>query len=267
MKAIVVEDSRLAREGLVRMLKDFPQLTVVGQADHPSTAFTLVNEEHPDVIFLDIHMPGGTGFELLERLDYLPRIIFTTAYSDYAIRSFDFNTVDYLLKPISKERLSQAIHKLFNQTENMESAQSTEATETTEADGSSSSSSSSTPTSTENNANKAPLESNSKIFVKDGEKCFLIRLESIRYIESQKNYVQLFFEDKKAYVKKSLNSVEERLPRNMFFRASRQHIVNLQEIQSIEESMSDGYKIIMSDGKVLEISRRNAIELKDLLSL
>lgn len=258
MKAIVVEDSRLAREGLVRMLKEFPQLTVVGQADHPSTALKLVHEEQPDVIFLDIHMPGGTGFDLLEKLNYLPRIIFTTAYSDYAIRSFDFNTVDYLLKPISKERLSQAIHKLFSQIENKESP---EAAESTEVDGSSA------PAATEKSVNKAPLESNSKIFVKDGEKCFLIRLESIRYIESQKNYVQLFFEDKKAYVKKSLNSVEEKLPKNMFFRASRQHIVNLQEIQRIEESLSDGYKITMSDGKVLEISRRNAAELKDLLSL
>jgi two-component system LytT family response regulator len=128
MKAIVVEDSRLAREGLVRMLQDYPQLTVVGQADHAGSALTLVNETQPDVIFLDIHMPGGSGFELLEKLSYLPQIIFTTAYSEHAIRSFDFNTIDYLLKPISKERLTVAINKLLARTDN-DAAEETEQSE------------------------------------------------------------------------------------------------------------------------------------------
>lgn len=248
MKAIVVEDSRLAREGLVRMLQDYPQLTVVGQADHAGSALTLVNETQPDVIFLDIHMPGGSGFELLEKLSYLPQIIFTTAYSEHAIRSFDFNTIDYLLKPISKERLTVAINKLLARTDN-------DAAEETEQ--------------SENNKNqpvKDPLEGHSKLLVKDGDHCYLIRLDTIRYIESQKNYVQLFFENNKAFVKKSLNSIETRLPKSIFFRANRQYVVNLQEIRRIEESISDGFVVTMSDGKELEISRRNAIELKELLS-
>jgi len=245
MKAIVVEDSRLAREGLVRMLEDYPELTVVGQADHAGSALTLVNATHPDVIFLDIHMPGSTGFELLEKLSYLPQIIFTTAYSEHAIRSFDFNTIDYLLKPISKERLTVAINKLLARTDNDTTEQS------------------------ENNKNqpvKDPLEGHSKLLVKDGDHCFLIRLDTIRYIESQKNYVQLYFENNKAFVKKSLNSIEARLPKSIFFRANRQFVVNLQEIRRIEESISDGFIVTMSDGKELEISRRNAIELKELLS-
>ncbi len=248
MKAIVVEDSRLAREGLVRMLQDYPQLTVVGQADHAGSALTLVNETQPDVIFLDIHMPGGSGFELLEKLSYLPQIIFTTAYSEHAIRSFDFNTIDYLLKPISKERLTVAINKLLARTDN-------DAAEETEQ--------------SENNKNqpvKDPLEGHSKLLVKDGDHCYLIRLDTIRYIESQKNYVQLYFENNKAFVKKSLNSIEARLPKSIFFRANRQYVVNLQEIRRIEESISDGFIVTMSDGKELEISRRNAIELKELLS-
>lgn len=112
MRAVVVEDSRLAREGLVRMLAAFPEIEVAGQADHPDSALVLINETRPDVIFLDIHMPGASGFDLLAALDYLPRIVFTTAYSEYAIRSFDYNTVDYLLKPISHERLETAIRKL-----------------------------------------------------------------------------------------------------------------------------------------------------------
>lgn len=250
MKVIVVEDSRLAREGLVRMLQDYPELTVVGQADHAGSALTLVNETHPDVIFLDIHMPGGSGFELLEKLSYLPQIIFTTAYSEHAIRSFDFNTIDYLLKPISKERLTVAINKLLART----NTNNNDIEDETQSDND------------KNQPVKDALEGHSKLLVKDGDHCYLIRLDTIRYIESQKNYVQLFFENNKAFVKKSLNSIETRLPKSIFFRANRQYVVNLQEIRRIEESISDGFIVTMSDGKELEISRRNAIELKELLS-
>lgn len=236
MKAIVVEDSRLAREGLVRMLREFPEIDVVGQADHPSTALQLIEQAKPDVLFLDIHMPGESGFDLLQKLSYTPRIVFTTAYSDHAIRSFDFNTVDYLLKPISEDRLAQAIHKLCGPEESL-------AAET-----------------------KPVLDYQSKIFVKDGDKCHLISLDTIQYIESNKNYVQIYFGEQRAYVKKSLNSMEERLPKKFFFRVSRQHIVNLQAITAIEESLREGYYVTMRDGKILEVSRRNATELKDALS-
>ena len=234
MRAVVVEDSRLAREGLVRMLGEHAALTVVGQADHPDSALPMIRELRPDVLFLDIHMPGASGFDLLAQLDYMPRIVFTTAFSEYAIRSFDFNTIDYLLKPISPERLEQAVRKLLG-----------------EAD-----------------AAKAPrrLDIGSKIFIKDGDKCHLVGLESIKYIESCKNYVQVVFGADKAYVKKSLNSVEARLPAGHFFRANRQCVVNLQAIRSIEESISLGYTITMTDGRMVEVSRRNAIDLKELLS-
>jgi two-component system LytT family response regulator len=238
MKAIVVEDSRLAREGLVRMLGAFPELEVVGQADHPDSALTLIKATRPDVIFLDIHMPGASGFDLLAALDYLPRIVFTTAYAEYAIRSFDYNTVDYLLKPISHERLELAVRKLSGEPQNEEEADA-----------------------------RPPLDIDSKIFVKDGERCHLVTLSAIRYIESCKNYVRIYFGDERAYVKKSLNNVADRLPPNVFFRASRQCIINLQEIRAIEESISLGYDVTMNDGKVIEISRRNAAELKELLSL
>ena len=154
MKVIVVEDSRLAREGLVRMLQDYPELTVVGQADHAGSALTLVNETHPDVIFLDIHMPGGSGFELLEKLSYLPQIIFTTAYSEHAIRSFDFNTIDYLLKPISKERLTIAVNKLLARTNSNNNDTDTE--DETQSDND------------KNQTVKDPLEGHSKLLVKDG---------------------------------------------------------------------------------------------------
>lgn len=237
MKAIVVEDTRVAREGLVRMLGAFPELDVVGQADHPETALELIARTQPDVIFLDINMPGASGFDLLEKLDYSPRIIFTTAYSEYAIKSFDYNTIDYLLKPISPVRLAQAVAKLIASPDELTPEQ------------------------------KPPLEMNSQIFIKDNEKCFLVTLESIRYIESCKNYVRVFFEQDSAFIKKSLNQVEERLPSRFFFRANRQFIVNLRCIVAIEEAIHDGYDITMNNGYKIEVSRRQASDLKELLSL
>ncbi len=240
MKAIVVEDSRLAREGLINMLRGFSGLQIVGEADHPTIALKLIQEVKPEVIFLDIHMPGESGFDLLEKLDYMPRIIFTTAYSEYAIRSFDYHAVDYLLKPISQARLALAINKLI--------------------------ASHDTANEIDRNNSKPPLDINSQIFIKDGEKCHLIALNSIRYFESCKNYVRIFFNEHNAFIKKSLSQIEERLPVKYFFRVNRQYIVNLQAIVSIEESISDGYEITMDDGKQIDISRRNAHELKELLS-
>lgn len=255
MRAVVIEDSRLARQGLIRMLSQFKSVSVVGDAEHPEQARELIAAEEPDLLFLDIHMPGETGFELLASLSYTPKVIFTTAYADYAIESFEYNTVDYLLKPISEERLAAAIAKLEKTVAQPTAIQSTASDEK----------------SSEKNITheiSAPaLKSDSQIFVKDGDHCHLIKLTDIQYIESCKNYVQLFFNGKKAFIKKSLNSVEERLPNQVFFRASRQFIVNLQSIQRIDESIGDGYTLTMKDGTQIEVSRRNAVVLKDLLSL
>lgn len=237
MKAIIVEDSRIARDGLVRMLKSHNKIEVVGEADHPVPALELIEKLHPDVIFLDIHMPGESGFDLLEKLDYNPQIIFTTAYSEYAIKSFDYNTIDYLLKPISQERLGIAINKLTSNANEPATEQ------------------------------KSPLEMSNKIFIKDDEKCHLVTLESVRYFESCKNYVRVFFNQESAFIKKSLSQVEERLPRHFFFRANRQFVVNLQAIRAIEEGIHDGYIITMDNGVDIDISRRQATELKEMLSL
>ncbi len=235
MKALVVEDSRLAREGLLKMLANHPTLTVVGAADHPTTALALIEEHHPDVLFLDIHMPGESGFDLLEKIPYAPKVIFTTAYSEYAYRSFDFNPVDYLLKPVSEERLAEAIDKL-----NLDAREDDSPTE--------------------------PLEMTSKMFIKDGDDCHLVSLADIRYFESCKNYARVFFADQKPFVKKALNSIEERLPQRYFFRVNRQYIVNLNEIATIHEGIGDGYELTMSDGMVVAVSRRNAVDLKRRLS-
>jgi len=233
VKAIVVEDSRLAREGLLRLLSEFKQLDLVGSADHPDSALSLILEHRPDVLFLDIHMPGRSGFELLDELDYCPQVIFTTAYSEYAYRSFDYNPVDYLLKPISPQRLAIAIEKL-GVSDNVEAFDA--------------------------------LEMSSKIFIKDGDDCHLVSLKQVNYFESCKNHTRVYFDAHKPFIKKGLSTVEARLPKTAFFRANRQYIVNLNEIQSINESIGDGYDLTMSDKHVIEVSRRNAVDLKKLLS-
>ncbi len=248
MRAVVIEDSRLARQGLIRMLEQHPAITVVGQAEHPQEAREVIAAERPDLLFLDIHMPGESGFDLLESLDYTPRIIFTTAYARYAVQSFEHNTVDYLVKPISQERLASAIRKLgAGQADEAGSALA-----------------------------EPPLDINSRIFVKDNDRCFLIPLRRIQYVESCRNYVRIAFMDDApgrtpgmahAFVKKPLNLVEERLPAACFFRASRQFVVNLNAIASIDVAVNDGYELTMHDRKVIEVSRRSAARLKDMLSL
>ncbi len=238
MKALVIEDSRLAREGLCRMLERFPELEVVGQAKTAAQAREMIEKHQPDVLFLDIHMPGESGLELLQSLTSTPKIIFTTAYAEYAINSFDYPTVDYLLKPISHDRLAKSIEKLH--AEESASAQEIPA---------------------------RVLKENSKIFIKDEDQCHLISLSDIAYIESCKNYVRAFFNGKNAFIRKNMTALEQTLPRAIFFRANRQFIVNLNRIDQIQPSVNDGYDLVMDDGKVVEVSRRNAIELKDRLSM
>lgn len=236
MKAMVIDDSRLARSGLIGMLAQFPGIEVVGEADHPDSALPLIAALRPDVLFLDIQMAGADAFDLLAQLAECPRIVFTTAYAEYAVRSFDYDTVDYLLKPVSHERLAQAVGRLLQQAAPAAIA-------------------------------ARPLDERSKIFIKDGGRCHLVSLASIRCIESCRNYVQVYFDDTHAYVKKPLAEVAERLPEHMFFRASRQHVVNLNAIALIEEADSGGYMVVLDNGKKLEISRRSAAELKETMSL
>lgn len=250
MKAIVVEDSRLAREGLVRMLAEFKALDVIGAAEDVGAALALIEQHKPEIIFLDIHMPEQNGFELLAKMTYQAKIIFTTAYAEYAVQAFEHNSVDYLLKPISKERLSKAISKLSNKSLGQNKAEVNGEYEQSNEQ-----------------ANEPVLALNSRIFVKDNDQCHLIEIVNIDYIESCKNYVQVYFEQKKAFVKKTLNHVETRLPKQLFFRANRQFIINLQSVVTIVETLNDGYELTMTDGKTIEISRRNTVKLKALLSL
>jgi two-component system LytT family response regulator len=245
MRAIIVDDERLARNELKRLLENFPSIEVVGEAANTDEASLLIEELQPDVAFLDIQMPGKTGFEWLEEWDgFLPEIIFTTAFDEYALKAFEVNALDYVLKPVELSRLSESIQKLESRFKRPASAEKISSA-------------------------SHVLGGNDQIFVKDGEKCWFVRLDRVRLCESMGNYVRLFFDDQKPLVLKSLNSLEERLDPKLFFRCNRKHIVNLNFIEKIEPWFSGGLQVTLKGekGEKIEISRRQSIRFKELLSL
>ncbi len=243
MKALIIDDERLARNELKRLLENFPKIEVIGEAANADEAILMIGELKPDLLFLDIQMPGKNGFQLLEALeDEAPEVIFTTAYDEYALKAFEYNALDYVLKPIDLARLSEAINRVLDeavrQPDNMPQIE------------------------------RKALGENDHVFVKDGEKCWFVRLGKVRLFESMGNYVRLHFDDQKPLVLKSLNSLEERLDVHTFFRANRKHIVNLQWVEKIEPWFSGGLLITLrGSGEKIEISRRQAIRFKDMLSL
>lgn len=245
MKALIVDDERLARNELKRLLENFPKINIVGEAANADEAVILIDQLHPDLLFLDIQMPGRTGFDLLSDLEgYVPEVIFTTAYDEYAIKAFEFNALDYLLKPIELHRLSEAVQKVEEEFDRQK-----QLTETLKD-------------------NTTILSENDQVFVKDGEKCWFVRLGNVRLFESMGNYVRLYFDDQKPLVLKSLNALEDRLDSKIFFRANRKHIINLKYIQKIEPWFSGGLQVTLKEsGDKIEISRRQAIRFKELLSL
>lgn len=247
MNAIIVDDERLARNELKRLLENFANIQIVGEASNTDEAGALIEELQPDVLFLDIQMPGKTGFEWLEEWDgFLPEVIFTTAFNEFALKAFEVNALDYLLKPIELSRLSESIQKLEKRVFQVQRSQTSQITSQV----------------------GHVLGAQDQIFVKDGERCWFVRLDKVRLCESMGNYVRLFFDDQKPLVLKSLNALEERLDSKVFFRANRKHIINLNYIEKIEPWFSGGLQVtLIGKGEKIEISRRQSIRFKELLSL
>jgi two-component system LytT family response regulator len=243
MKAIIIDDERLARTELRKLLQEFPEIEVVDEAANVDEGITKVETHNPDLIFLDIQMPGKTGFDLLAELDRAPQVIFTTAYDEYALKAFEVNALDYLLKPIEPKRLADAIHKLHN-------AEHAQQPNTLNGDG-----------------NRSLLTENDQVFVKDGERCWFVKLNEIRLFESVGNYAKVFFANNKPLILKSLNSLEERLDEKVFFRANRKHIVNLRLIDKIEPYFNGGLLLELKGGEKIEVSRRQTVKFKEMMSL
>jgi len=184
-------------------------------------------------------MPGKTGFEMLEELDSVPTVIFTTAYDEYALKAFEYNALDYLLKPIEPKRLEETVNKLVEKKRKK----------------------------TARDLDKEILLESDQVFVKDGERCWFVKLENVRLFESEGNYVRIYFADNKPLILRTLNYLDERLDNKTFFRANRKHIVNLKWIDSIEPWLNGGLLVKLKDGQKIEVSRRQAIKFKDMLSL
>ena len=244
MKTLIVDDERLARNELKRLLEPYHKIEIVGEASNAEEALGMIDEFQPELLFLDIQMPGKNGFELLTSIEgKAPDVIFTTAYDEYAIKAFQFNALDYLLKPIDSERLKDAINRVEENFSHHD--------EPVE----------------HNERSDKKLGENDQVFVKDGEKCWFVKLGKIRLFESMGNYVRLHFDDQKPLVLKSLNSLEDRLDPATYFRANRKHIINLQWVEKIEPWFSGGLLVTLQGGDRIEISRRQAIRFKELMSL
>jgi two-component system LytT family response regulator len=226
MNALIVDDEPLARRELRRLLAAFPWVKVVGEAADIDAARACIASSHPDIVFLDIQMPGGTGFDLLEQLERLPRVIFTTAYDHYAVKAFEVNALDYLLKPIEPERLSAAVARV----------QSALATAHGRA------------------ADTTPEQ----IFVRDGPRCWFVPLCEVALLEAEGNYVRLHWGGARPLLNRSLAAVEARLDPRRFFRANRQQILNVDFIQSVEVGLGGRLHVQLREGMEVEISRRQA---------
>ena len=215
MRAIIIDDERLARTELRKLLQDFPEVEVVDEAANADEGINKIDTLQPDLVFLDIQMPGKTGFDMLAELERAPHVIFTTAYDEYALKAFEVNALDYLLKPIEPKRLADAMQKLHI-------AETKENHVVPE------------------NFNQSILTEVDQVFVKDGERCWFVKLSDIRLFESVGNYAKVFFGANKPLILKSLNALEERLDPKTFFRANRKHIVNLRMIEKIEPYFNGG---------------------------
>ena len=222
MKALIVDDEPLARRELKRLLDAFPSVRVVGEAGNIDVARERIEELSPDVVFLDIQMPGGSGFDLLAQLDRVPRIVFTTAYDQYAVKAFDVNALDYLLKPIEPERLASALRKL-------QAAPSAVA--------------------------EQPIE---QLFIRDGHRCWFVPLREVSLFSAEGNYVRLAWGKERPLLGRSLTALEQKLDPARYFRANRGQIVNLDFIQQVELGEGGRLHVQLRDGPEIEVSRRQA---------
>lgn len=244
MKALLIDDERLARNELRRLLAAFPEIEIAGEAANAKQAREQLAALQPDLLFLDVQMPGETGMELLESLEApVPHVIFTTAYDEFAVKAFELNALDYLLKPVDPGRLAIAVGKLREKL----AAPAGEAAMKM--------------------APRDRLAAEDKVFVREGDRCWFVEVKSIRLLESEGNYTRVHFENAQPQLFRSLNAMEERLDPKYFFRANRRQIINLAWIDKIEPWFSGGLLVHLKGAAKVELSRRQAQEFRDKMSL
>jgi two-component system LytT family response regulator len=227
MRAMIVDDEPLARRELRRLLAEFAWIDIVGEAANVGEAALLIDRLLPELLFLDIQMPGGTGFDLLERLEHLPRVVFTTAYDKHAVRAFEVNALDYLLKPIEPERLAAAVARA-------QAAANTLAAAATSG---------------------TILE---RLFLRDGDRCWFVPLREVKLFTAEGNYVRLSWDKIRPLLGRPLSSLEPRLDSKRFFRANRQQIINLEYIESVDLGVNGRLHVQLRGGPEVQVSRRQA---------
>ncbi len=237
MRAIIVDDEPLARREMGRLLAEFAWIDIVGEAANVGAAALLIERMLPELLFLDIQMPGGTGFDLLERLEHLPRVIFTTAYDKHAVRAFEVNALDYLLKPIEPERLAAAVVRA------QAAAASTPAAAAT---------------------GDAILE---RLFLRDGDRCWFVPLREVKLFTAEGNYVRLSWDKIHPLLGRPLSSLEPRLDSKRFFRANRQQIINLEYIESVDLGVNGRLHVQLRGGPEVQVSRRQTRLFRLLASI
>jgi two-component system LytT family response regulator len=240
LRVLIVDDTRLARQELRTLLADLVDVECVGEADDVPAAQAAIAKLRPDLVLLDIQMPSGTGFDLLEALDAAPMVVFTTAYDHYAVRAFEANALDYLVKPVVPERLAAAIARARSRQAAMDAA---------------------------GPAPRGMLGLDDQVFLRDGERCWFVALGDIHRIVVDGNYARVWFRDQCALLARSLSALESRLDPSVFFRANRNTLVNLRAVRGVELSVGDGYVLKLKDGSEVEVSRRQARELREHLAL
>lgn len=235
IKAIIVDDERLARKELKSMLSEYDNLVIAGEAENVNSAIELLADK-PDVIFLDIQMPGESGFELFEKTEVTSKVIFITAYDEYALKAFEVNALDYLLKPINPERLRASIERLEHTAEVKHQ--------------------------------ERILTYEDKLFIAINNKPRFLKLDSVVCIKSAGDYSEIFTDDKKRGItSRSMNEWENRLPEQHFLRVHRGTIINMEHVIKIEEWISNSYRIFLKNlDEPVIMSRRFAAQIKARLT-
>jgi two-component system, LytTR family, response regulator len=240
VKALLIDDERLARSELRRLLAPFPEIKIAGEAANAKQAREQMAALKPDLLFVDVQMPGETGMELLESLEPpVPQVIFTTAYDEFAVKAFELNALDYLLKPVDPARLAEAIGRLPGPKGPAK----------------------------DKDAPTGRLHEKDKVFVREGDRCWFVEVGQIRLLESEGNYTRVHFGDAQPQLFRSLNAMEERLDPKYFFRANRRQIINISWITGIEPWFSSGLLVELKGGAKVELSRRQAQDFRERMSL
>lgn len=238
-RVFIIDDERLAREELKIQLQQLEKIELVGEASSGEEAKRMIQTLEPDVLLVDIQMPGKNGIDFVKELDNPPYVIFISAHEEHAIAAFSVGAFDYLLKPVHPDRLKETFERI--EQEELSDWEDFQAS----------------------SKEKKKLTISDKVFIRDGEKCWFISLAEIRLLESDGNYVKVHFHQNKPMLLRSLNSFQEILDGNYFFRANRKHILNIEWISSIEPWFNGGLLVNLSTGEKIEISRRQALRFKE----